>query len=118
MSLNSNTTIYPFLEDVINCPFGISVRFCISTPIIYEPAHPMEEDDIPDISDDEDEYTPPDETYRQDRCVVCLDSNPNILYLECNHIAVCDSCDRMKRTKRLRRYCDICRAEISSRIAL
>ena len=107
MSLNSNTTIYPFLEDVINRPFGISVRFCISIPtIIYQP---MEE---------EDEFTPPDETYREDRCVVCLDSNPNILYLECNHIAVCDSCYRMKRTKRLRRYCDICRAEISKRVKI
>ena len=122
MSLNNQPTIYPFKEDVINHPFGISVKFSISTPRrIYEPWRPwrpMEEDESSDDEDEEDEYTPPDETYRQDRCVVCLDSTPNILYLECNHIAVCVSCDRMKRTRALRKNCDICRGEISRRIKI
>ena len=49
-------------------------------------------------STDEEEYTPPTETYRQDCCVVCLEAKRNILYLECGHIAVCDSCDRLKIT--------------------
>ena len=69
-------------------------------------------------SAEQDEYTPPDESFRQDHWVICLESNPNILYLECKHIAVCDSCDRMKRTVRLRKNCDICRAEISRRIKI
>ena len=47
-------------------------------------------------TDEEEEYTPPTETYRQDCCVICLESKPNILYLECMHIAICDSCDRVK----------------------
>ena len=62
--------------------------------------------------------TPPDETYKQDRCVVCLESAPNILYLDCMHIAVCDFCDNMKRTAALRLKCDVCRATISRRIQL
>ena len=65
---------------------------------------------------DEEEYTPPMETYRQDHCVVCLESKPNILYLDCMHIAICDSCDRLKKTGR--KNCDVCRAGISKRVKI
>ena len=68
--------------------------------------------------DKEDVYTPPIEMYRQDRCVVCLESTPSILYLDCLHIAVCDSCDGLKRTARAQKNCDVCRAEISKRIKI
>ena len=64
----------------------------------------------------EEEYTPPPETYRQDCCVVCLESKPNILYLDCMHIAICDSCDRLKKTNRYN--CDVCRAVISKRVKI
>ena len=64
----------------------------------------------------EDTYTPPIERYRQDHCVVCLEAKPNILYLDCLHIAICDSCDRLKTTHR--KNCDVCRAEISKRIKI
>ena len=64
----------------------------------------------------EEEYTPPIETYRQDFCVVCLEAKPNILYLDCLHIAICDSCDRLKTSSR--KNCDVCRAEISKRIKI
>ena len=63
-------------------------------------------------------FTPPDETFRQERCVVCLESAPNILYLDCMHIAVCDSCENMKRTAALRLKYDVCRATISRRIKI
>ena len=66
--------------------------------------------------ENEEEYTPPIETYRQDCCVVCLESKPNILYLECKHIAICNSCDRLKKTER--KNCDVCRTEISRRIKI
>ena len=56
--------------------------------------------------------------YREDCCVICLESTPNILYLDCLHIAVCDSCDDMKRTPALRMKCDVCRAKISRRIKI
>ena len=63
---------------------------------------------------------PPDETYQQESCVVCLESTPNILYLDCMHIVACDSCDNMKRTAALRNNnkCDVCRATISRRIKI
>ena len=64
------------------------------------------------------EYTPPTETYRQEKCVICLEDPPNILYLDCMHIAVCDSCDRMKSKMSLQSTCDVCRSEISRRIKI
>ena len=65
---------------------------------------------------EKEEYTPPTETYREDYCVICLESTPNILYLDCLHIAICDSCNRLKKTSR--NNCDVCRAEISKRIKI
>ena len=67
-------------------------------------------------SDEEEPYTPPIKPYREDCCMACLESKPNILYLDCLHIVICDSCDRLKKTDR--KNCDVCRAEISRRIAL
>ena len=61
-------------------------------------------------------YTPPTKTYREDSCVICLESKPDILYLDCMHIAICDSCDRLKETGRYK--CDVCRAEISRKIKI
>ena len=131
LSSNSETTIYTFPEHVLDGPFFIWVNvfyyfipprmreFYISEWLQFMRARRLGFIDKEE-EEGEEEYrcTPPDETYRQDRCIICLDSNPNILYLECKHIAVCDSCDRMKRTERLRKYCDICRAEISRRIKI
>ena len=61
---------------------------------------------------------PPIETYRQDYCVICLEDPPSILYLDCMHIAVCDSCDRIKSETSLRLTCDVCRAKISKRVKI
>ena len=52
--------------------------------------------------------------FREDCCVICLESTPNILFLDCLHIVVCESCDDMKVSKN----CDVCRAEISKRIKI
>ena len=67
-------------------------------------------------SDEDEIYISPAETYRQDRCVICLEKEPNILYFGSMHIAVCDSCDCLKTTGR--KNCDICRSEILGRIKI
>ena len=59
---------------------------------------------------------PPVEPHREDCCVACLEAKPNILYLDCLHIVICDSCDRLKTTGR--KNCDMCRAEISKRVKI
>ena len=88
--------------NLIDDKFSIEVEACVYYSIF--------------IPSKKEEYTPPIETYREDCCVVCLESKPNILYLNCTHIAICDSCDRLKKTHR--KNCDVCRAEISKRIKI
>ena len=61
---------------------------------------------------------PPIETYRQDCCIICLELKPNILYFDCMHICICESCDRIKSKTSSQSTCDICRAEISERIKI
>ena len=61
---------------------------------------------------------PPEESYREDKCVICLESTPNILFLDCGHIAICSFCESRKRTTSLQSTCDVCRAEISRRIKI
>ena len=57
-------------------------------------------------------------TYKEDCCVICLEAKPNILYLDCMHIAICDSCDRMKSKTSSQSTCDVCRVEISKRVKI
>ena len=71
------------------------------------PNQEMEEDEL---------YISPTETHREDRCVICLEKEPYILYLHCDHIVVCDSCDRLKKTGR--KNCDVCRAMILQRLKI
>ena len=56
--------------------------------------------------------------FKEDCCVICLEAKPNILYLDCLHIAVCDSCDNLKIDPSLTTNCDVCRAEISKRVKI
>ena len=67
-------------------------------------------------SDEDNFYISPTETYREDRCVICLEKKPYILYLDCGHITVCDSCDRLKKTRR--KNCDMCRGMILQRLKI
>ena len=58
------------------------------------------------------------EAFKEDCCVICLEAKPNILYLDCLHIAVCDSCDNLKIDPSLSTNCDVCLAKIFKRIKL
>ena len=107
---NPDERVYHFGHLLWNEVYEIEVKFIIGMPTIMLNWWREEE------SDEEEPYTPPVETYRQDCCVVCLELKPNILYLDCTHIAICDSCDRLKKTGR--KNCDVCRAEISKKIKI
>ena len=118
-SITSNYCMIPLKnyiyvpEHILQEPFFISVcvSYDVSEEIESSNESYREELESSDNSSVE-EYTPPDETYRQDLCVICLENTPNILYLECKHIAIYDSCVM------LRKNCDICRAEISRRVKI
>ena len=119
----------PFPEHLLNEPFHVWVNvisYFFSDKLreaLFRQALNYEnrdEENMDDESTDEEEDTPAPliETHKQERCVICLEAEPNILYLDCGHIAVCDSCDRMKRTARSRKKCDLCRSRISKRIKI
>ena len=109
----------PFPEQLINQPFSIDVDVsCYYISNWLREYLNRREFNSDDESQDEDEYTPPDETYRQEKCVICLEAPPSILYLDCMHIVVCDSCERVKSNTPLQFTCDVCRARISKRIKL
>ena len=110
---HSEVETHPFPEHLINQPFSVwvDVNCYFISDRLREALYRRYRDEMR-----ENECTPPIETYRQDHCVVCLEAKPNILYLNCMHIAICDSCDRLKKTGR--KNCDICRAEIFKRIKL
>ena len=118
-SSTNETSIYSFPEHFLNEPFCIYVN-ALFYFILYHLRELEVMNWVASVREAHEEYyyTPPDETFRQDRCVICLESTPSILYLDCMHIAVCNSCDRMKRTVTLRKNCDTCRAEISRRIKI
>ena len=119
---------YSFPERMLNSPFSIYVRFnsyYLSDEereetflMEHNISHEQRDRILYGLSNSIDVLEPPIETYRQEKCIICLESKPNILYLDCMHIAICDSCDRMKSETSLRLTCDVCRAEISRRIKI
>ena len=110
----SRSWVYPFPEGLLNNKFYIYIEsyvYMVDDYVrqmnAYYEEQEMEEDEL---------YISPRETYREDPCVICLEKKSNILYLDCNHIVVCDSCDSLKTTGR--KNCDFCREEILERIKL
>ena len=77
-----------------------------------------DDEDINEVSDDHYDMSPPEKTYIEKRCAICLVAKPNILFLDCMHIAICDVCEEQKREKRLELTCDICRSMISRRLKI
>ena len=118
----SRSWVYPFPERILNNKFSIYIQSYVYMVDDYIRAVNAAYDEQLRLSHQEVEenepLAPPVETYRQDCCVVCLESKPNILYLDCMHIAICDSCDRIKSKTSSQSTCDICRAEISKRIKI
>ena len=110
VTTDTETWYYSFNNNIFKNKFSIYIESYVYMVNDYEEIDEEEE------SDEEEPYTPPVETYQQGCCVVCLESKPNILYLDCMHIAICGPCDRLKKTGR--KNCDVCRAEISRRIKI
>ena len=112
---HSEVETFPFPEHLINQPFSVwvEVNCYFISDWLREVLFRQDRGAMW-----EDAYTPPIEAYRQDCCVVCLEAKPNILYFDCLHIAICDSCERVKSDTSFQSTCDVCRAEISKRIKI
>ena len=110
----SRSWVYPFPEGLLNNKFYIYIQsyvYMVDDHVrqmnAYYEEQEMAEDEL---------YISPVEPHREDCCVACLEAKPNILYLDCLHIVICDSCDRLKKTGR--KNCDVCRAEIFERVKI
>ena len=58
---------------------------------------------------EEDEYKIK-QSIPEDECIICYENKANILYTECLHYAVCDSCDKAGKFSK----CPLCRQKIKN----
>ena len=63
-----------------------------------------------DEIEDYDYYNEPEvkRTIKEEDCIICLENKPNVLYTECLHFAVCNSCDKKGNFSK----CPLCRKKI------
>ena len=92
--------------------YNLPIEYCSDEESSDEESPDEESPDNESTVDEEDTPVPLIEANIRERCVICLESKPNILYLNCAHIVVCDSCDGRSN------QCDVCQAEISKRIKI
>ena len=64
--------------------------------------------------EEEQQQQQPEESFRTDTCVICLDKEPNILFTDCGHICTCSECEKIKPSVK----CSYCRNKISKRIKI
>ena len=60
-------------------------------------------------SEDEDEE-PTRKTISEPECIICYENKPNMLYLECMHLCICNVCDSKGRFNK----CPLCRTKIKN----
>ena len=113
----SRSWVYPFPEGLLNKKIYIGIEsyvFMVDDNVREMNAYYEEEAENGIIEP----LGPPEETYEQERCVICLESTPNILFLECGHIALCEDCEKRKRSSNLSELCDVCRSPVSRRLRI
>ena len=109
--------VYPFPEGLLNNKFLIDIEsyvFMVDDNVREMDAYYEEEAENGIIEP----LGLPEEMYEQERCVICLESTPNILFLECRHIALCEDCEKRKRSSNLLELCDVCRSPVSRRLRI
>ena len=47
------------------------------------------------------------QTFKSNECVICLTNQPNVLFCNCGHIAICEECGKMKSLE----TCPVCKTE-------
>ena len=60
--------------------------------------------------DDSEDEEPPRKTITEPECIICFENKPNILFLECFHLCVCNVCDSKGKFSK----CPICRTKIKN----
>ena len=57
--------------------------------------------------DDSEDEEPPRKTVTEPECIICFENKPNILFLECLHVCVCNVCDSKGKFSK----CPMCRTK-------
>ena len=76
-----------------------------------------ESEEVESENEYDDHLIPPkplEESFRIDKCLICLENEPNILFNDCYHICTCFECEKIKPSVK----CPYCRTEISRRIKI
>ena len=64
---------------------------------IYEIVNYTLPQNIETEHEEEEEITPPIiKTFKEDKCIICLENKPDIFYENCRHIPTCSSCEEVK----------------------
>ena len=61
-----------------------------------------------DSNDEDEDDKPMRKTITESECVICFENKPNMLYLECMHLCVCNRCDGKGKFRK----CPMCRTKI------
>ena len=57
---------------------------------------------------------PLEKTFKFDQGVICLDREPNVLFIECNHICVCNECEKTHPPTQ----CPYCMVKVSRKLLI
>ena len=57
---------------------------------------------------------PLEKTFKVDQCVICLDRKPDVLFIKCNHICVCNECEKTHPSTQ----CPYCRMKGSRKLLI
>ena len=87
----------------LNQPLAISIRSKFNRFTAYNP------DDVESVLP-----KPLEKTFKVDQCVTCLDRKPDVLFIKCNHICVCNECEETHPSTQ----CPCCRMGISKRLLI
>ena len=52
--------------------------------------------------------------FKEDKCIICLENKPNMLYENCKHIPTCSSCEEIKNLNN----CPICRSIVTLKVMM
>ena len=63
-----------------------------------------------DSNDEDEDEEQLRKTITESECIICYENKPNMLYLECLHLCVCNVCD----TKGRFRKCPLCRTKLKN----
>ena len=63
-----------------------------------------------DSNDEDDDDKPIRKTITESECIICYENKPNMLFLECMHVCVCNVCDSKGRFNK----CPMCRTKIKN----